>query len=48
MDFLDLMKHKTFRNKISKLKKEGIVELDFNSGIAFYTLKVTSSKGRDT
>jgi hypothetical protein len=39
MDFLNLMKHKTFRNKISKLKKEGIVELDFNSGIAFYTLK---------
>jgi hypothetical protein len=39
MDFLNLMMHKTFRNKISKLKKKGIVELDFNSGIAFYTLK---------
>lgn len=29
----------TFRNKISKFKKEGIVELDYNSSIAFYTLK---------
>jgi hypothetical protein len=33
------MKHKTFRNKVCKLKKKGIIELDFNSGIAFYTLK---------
>jgi hypothetical protein len=33
------MTHGTFRNKISKLRKEGIVELAYNSGIAFYTLK---------
>ncbi len=33
------MTHGTFRNKISKLRKEGIVELTYNSGIAFYTLK---------
>jgi len=38
-NFLDLMKPKTYRNKISKLKKDGIVELDFKSSIAFYTLK---------
>jgi len=38
-NFLDLMKPKTFRNKISKLKKEGIVELDTKTPIAFYTLK---------
>ena len=38
-DFLDLMKPKTFRNKISKLKKDGIVELDNKSTSAFYTLK---------
>ena len=38
-DFLDIMKHKTFRNKILELKKKEIVELDYNSGIAFYTLK---------
>jgi hypothetical protein len=31
--------HGTFRNKISKLKKEEIVELDYNSSISFYTLK---------
>jgi DNA-binding transcriptional ArsR family regulator len=39
MDFLDLMKPKTYRNKISKLKKDGIVELDYKSSVAFYTLK---------
>jgi hypothetical protein len=33
------MTHGTFRNKISKLRREGIVELSYNSGIAFYTLK---------
>jgi hypothetical protein len=33
------MTYGTFRNKISKLRKEGIVELAYNSGIAFYTLK---------
>jgi hypothetical protein len=33
------MEHGTFRNKISKLNKKGIVELDYNSHIAFYTLK---------
>ena len=29
----------TFRNKISKMNKNGIVELDYYSHIAFYTLK---------
>jgi hypothetical protein len=38
-DFLDIMKPKTYRNKISKLKKDGIVELDTKSSIAFYTFK---------
>jgi hypothetical protein len=38
-DFLDLMKPKTYRNKISLLKKEGIVETDIRSPIAFHTLK---------
>jgi hypothetical protein len=33
------MSHGTFRNKISKLRKDGIVEFAYNSGIAFYTLK---------
>ncbi len=33
------MTHGTFRNKISKLRENGIVEPAFNSGIAFYTLK---------
>ncbi len=33
------MKHGTFRNKISKMNKNGIVELDYYSHIAFYTLK---------
>ena len=37
-DFIDLMKPKTYRNKISKFKKEGIVVLDFKSTIAFHTL----------
>jgi len=30
--------HGTFRNKISKLRRQGKVELDYNSSIAFYTL----------
>lgn len=38
-DFLDLMKHGTFRNKISKLRREGIVELVRNSHVTLYTLK---------
>jgi hypothetical protein len=33
------MKHGTFRNKICALIKSNVVELDYNSGIAFYTLK---------
>jgi hypothetical protein len=41
-EFLDLMKPKMYRNKISKLKKDGIVELDTKSSIAFYTLKGNS------
>src|SRR4029078_2945356 len=37
-DFIDIMKPKTYRNKISKFKKYGIVELDYKSTVAFYTL----------
>ena len=33
------MKHGTFRNKISKLVRDGIAELECKSNIAFYTLK---------
>jgi hypothetical protein len=33
------MKHGTYRNKIVALKKKGEVELDFRSGLSFYTLK---------
>jgi hypothetical protein len=33
------MTHGTFRNKISRLKEKAIVELAYNSGIAFYALK---------
>ena len=33
------MEHGTFRNKISKLNRNGVVELLYNSHIAFYTLK---------
>lgn len=37
--------HGTFRNKISKLMKDGRVEMVYNSGIAFYTLKgITTPK----
>lgn len=33
------MKHGTFRNKVVELKKKGMIELDYNSIISFYTLK---------
>jgi hypothetical protein len=33
------MRHGTFRNKIAALKKSGRVELAYNAGTAFYTLK---------
>jgi hypothetical protein len=33
------MTHGTFRNKMSRLVKDGVVELSYNSGLAFYTLK---------
>jgi hypothetical protein len=33
------MAHGTFRNKISKLKKSGYVQLEYYSGSAFYSLK---------
>jgi hypothetical protein len=33
------MKHKTFRNKISKLKKDGKAKSCYNSGCAFYTIE---------
>ena len=33
------MKHGTFRNKISKLVREGIVERIYNSNLTFYSLK---------
>jgi hypothetical protein len=33
------MTHKTYRNKIWRLKKAGIVETEYNSGTAFHTLK---------
>src|SRR5918994_7730382 len=33
------MKRGTFRNKISKFTMMGIVEFEYNSGLAFYTLK---------
>jgi hypothetical protein len=35
------MAHGTFRNKISKLIKAGVVEFSYNSCIGFYTLKGT-------
>ena len=37
-DFTGMMRHKTYRNKISKLRKEGIIELDYKSSMAFHTL----------
>jgi hypothetical protein len=41
------MTHGTFRNNISKLKKEGKVELEYKSAIAFYTIKgVNFGKGK--
>jgi hypothetical protein len=33
------MKRGTFRNKISKFIMNGLAELEYNSGVAFYTLK---------
>ena len=33
------MEHGTFRNKISKFNRNGVIELVYNSHIAFYTLK---------
>lgn len=33
------MTHGTFRNKISKLVKEGFVQFEYRSDIAFYSLK---------
>jgi hypothetical protein len=33
------MAHGTFRNKVSKLMKLGTVEIEYNSGTTFYTLK---------
>ena len=33
------MTHGTYRNKIAALKKLGKIELAYNAGIAFYTLK---------
>jgi hypothetical protein len=38
-DFIDYMKHGTFRNKISKLRRDGLVEFVRNSHTAFYTLR---------
>ncbi len=46
-DFLDFevdgkrykMKHGTIRNKISKLKKNDLIQLEYYSGPAFYSLK---------
>lgn len=33
------MTHGTYRNKISRLRKGGKIELAYNAGVAFYTLK---------
>ena len=33
------MKYGTFRNKISKFMMTGEVELEYNSGLAFHTLR---------
>ena len=57
-DFLDFevdgkrysMTHGTFRNKISKLMKDGYVQPEYYSGPAFYSLKgidFTKSKRED-
>jgi hypothetical protein len=37
-DFTRMMRHKTYRNKICKLRKQGIVELDYKTPTAYYTL----------
>jgi hypothetical protein len=36
------MKHGTFRNKISRLVREGIAEVAYKSNVAFYTLRGTN------
>jgi hypothetical protein len=36
------MSHGTFRNKMSRLVRKGIAELEYKSNIAFYTLKGTN------
>ena len=41
------MEHGTFRNKISQLSKDGIVELCYKSHISFYTIK-GKTFGKDT
>jgi hypothetical protein len=42
------MQHGTFRNKISRLVRDGVAELDNKSNVAFYTLKgVNFGKRRD-
>jgi hypothetical protein len=33
------MEHGTFRNKISKLARDGVAQLEYKSNVAFYTLK---------
>ena len=33
------MTHQTFRNKISQLRRDGIIELSYNCGTAYYSLK---------
>jgi len=37
-DFTDIMRHKTYRNKISKLIKDAVVELDYKSPRSYHTL----------
>jgi hypothetical protein len=37
-DLIDLMKYGTIRNKISRLRREGVIERVTNSQIGFYTL----------
>ena len=34
-----MMKHSTFRNYVSRLKIEGLVEVSYNSNITLYTLR---------
>jgi hypothetical protein len=39
LDFTHIMKPKTYRNKICKLTKDEVVELDYKTTVAFHTLK---------